>query len=109
MTWLEAQRVPGIVDLTPGIRSLQVHYDSRAAAAGESLLDLVAAAERELPAIDDMQVPTRIVHLPLSWDDSQTPAGDREVHAVGAPGRAVVPEQPRVHPPHQRPRQTSTR
>ena len=29
---------------------------------------------------------------------------DREVHAVGAPRRALVPEQHRVHPPHQRPR-----
>lgn len=70
-TWIEAQHVPGIVDLTPGIRSLQVHYDSRRLAL-KSLLDLVTAAERELPAIEDMQLPTRIVHLPLAWNDSQT-------------------------------------
>ena len=69
--WLEARRLPGIVDLTPGIRSLQVHYDSRRLAL-KSLLDLVTAAERELPAIEDMQLPTRIVHLPLAWNDSQT-------------------------------------
>jgi urea carboxylase len=70
-TWLAAQNLPGIVDLTPGIRSLQVHYDSRRLAL-KSLLDLVTAAERELPAIEDMQLPTRIVHLPLAWNDSQT-------------------------------------
>ncbi|MHB1140179.1 MAG: urea carboxylase [Sulfuricaulis sp.] len=70
-TWLEAQRLPGIVDLTPGIRSLQVHYDSRRLPL-KTLLDLVSTAERELPAIEDMQLPTRIVHLPLAWNDSQT-------------------------------------
>ena len=70
-TWLEAQQIAGIVDLTPGIRSLQVHYDSRRLPLN-TLLDLVSAAERELPAIEDMQLPTRIVHLPLAWNDSQT-------------------------------------
>ena len=29
MTWLEKQHLAGVIDLTPGIRSLQVHYDSR--------------------------------------------------------------------------------
>ncbi len=71
MTWLQAQRVRGIVDLTPGIRSLQVHFDNRVLPL-ERLLALMIDAERELPAIDDMEVPTRIVHLPLSWDDPAT-------------------------------------
>ncbi len=69
--WLETQSLPGIVDLTPGIRSLQVHYDSRRLPLN-TLLDLVTAVERELPAIENMQLPTRIVHLPLAWNDSQT-------------------------------------
>ena len=29
-------------------------------------------AESELPRLDDMEVPTRIVHLPLSWEDEST-------------------------------------
>ncbi|UEM19827.1 urea carboxylase [Skermanella mucosa] len=68
---LEGLGLAGILDLTPGIRSLQVHYDSRVLAL-EGLLDRLVAAERELPAIDDLEVPTRIVHLPLSWDDEAT-------------------------------------
>ncbi len=71
MTWLEKQAIPGILDLTPGIRSLQVHYDGRQLPL-DRLMDILAHAERELPAIEDMQVPTRIVHLPLSWDDQAT-------------------------------------
>jgi urea carboxylase len=71
MTRLEAEAIPGILDLTPGIRSLQVHYDSRALPLNR-LMERLQAAERQLPAIEDMQVPTRIVHLPLSWDDAAT-------------------------------------
>jgi urea carboxylase len=71
MTRLRADAVPGILDLTPGIRSLQVHYDSRVLPLPK-LMELLLAVERLLPAIEDMQVPTRIVHLPLSWDDAAT-------------------------------------
>ena len=71
MSWLENRDLPGILDLTPGIRSLQVHYDSRILSL-DLLLSTLTAAESALPAIDDMQVPTRIVNLPLSWDDDAT-------------------------------------
>ncbi len=71
MTRLQAEAIPGILDLTPGIRSLQVHYDSRVLLLTK-LMDLLLAAEQALPAIEDMQVPTRIVHIPLSWDDAAT-------------------------------------
>ena len=71
MLWLENLAIPGILDLTPGIRSLQVHYDSRRLPV-DRLLDILVQAERELPSIIEMEVPTRIVHLPLSWDDAAT-------------------------------------
>jgi urea carboxylase len=71
MAWLQAENPQGIVDLTPGIRSLQIHYDSRALPL-ERLLDLLSTGEQSLAAIDDMQIATRIVRLPLSWDDEST-------------------------------------
>ena len=71
MAWIESQRIPGILDLTPGIRSLQVHFDARVIGQA-ALLARLTAAEAELPAIEDMEVPSRIVHLPLSWDDPST-------------------------------------
>jgi urea carboxylase len=70
-TWLENTGVAGIVDLTPGIRSLQVHFDHRRLSM-ERLLEILLQAERELPAVDDIEVPSRIVHLPLSWEDEST-------------------------------------
>ncbi len=71
MQWLEKENVQGILNLTPGIRSLQVHYDSLALPV-EKLLTLLKSAEGLLPAVEEMEVPTRIVHLPLSWDDAAT-------------------------------------
>ncbi|MBW4538437.1 MAG: urea carboxylase [Myxacorys chilensis ATA2-1-KO14] len=71
MDWLIAHHILGILDLTPGMRSLQVHYDSRVLSQ-QALLDALIAAENELPSVMEAEVPTRIVHLPLSWDDEAT-------------------------------------
>ncbi|MES1186372.1 MAG: urea carboxylase [Myxococcales bacterium] len=71
MTWLKQSKLPGIVDLTPGVRSLQIHFDPHELSS-KLLLSALEGAERELASIDDIEVPTRTVHLPLSWDDPQT-------------------------------------
>ncbi|MHC9419943.1 urea carboxylase [Sphingomonas citri] len=67
---LEVERVglPGIIDVTPGIRSLQLHYDSRQLSQA-ALLDALVAAEERLGGLDDFEIPSRVVHLPLSWQD----------------------------------------
>ena len=71
MEWLSHRNEPGIIDLTPGIRSLQVHYDSRVLSQS-ALRELLLLAEAALPPVDELEVPSRIVHLPLSWDDPAT-------------------------------------
>jgi urea carboxylase len=71
MGWLQHADAEGIVELTPGIRSLQIHYDSRVLPL-DRLLELLIGAENSLATIDEMEVPTRIVRLPLSWDDAAT-------------------------------------
>ncbi|GLY42219.1 urea carboxylase [Amycolatopsis sp. NBRC 101858] len=68
---LAAEGVPGIVDLTPGIRSLQVHVDPDALPVGKAL-GLVRELERDLPPTHALEVPSRSVRLPLSWDDPAT-------------------------------------
>jgi urea carboxylase len=71
MDWFEKNPIPGIVDLTPGIRSLQIHYDS-SHVRREELLEALDAAEGALPPVEEIAVPSRVVHLPLSWDDPAT-------------------------------------
>ena len=69
MTRLEARGLNGIIDLTPGIRSLQVHYDSRILPL-DTLLDVLSEIEDDIGDIGDIEVPSRIVHMPLSWNDA---------------------------------------
>ncbi|MFC4397301.1 urea carboxylase [Arthrobacter sedimenti] len=68
---IEALRVPGVVDLTPGIRSLQIKVDPSVLSTTR-LLDLVQEVEAALPASSELVVPSRTVRLPLSWDDPAT-------------------------------------
>ncbi len=71
LQFLQNELIDGIIDLTPGIRSLQIHYDS-GKLTRHRLLDILERAEASLPDPDDLAIPTRIVHLPLSWDDPAT-------------------------------------
>ncbi len=71
--WLLAQgggQRAALVDLTPGIRSLQIHYDNRALPEAQ-LIAWLHKAHCALPPIDAMRVPSRVVHLPLAWNDSE--------------------------------------
>lgn len=61
----------GIIDVTPGIRSLQIHTDAGLLRASQ-LVGLLGELEADLPATDEIVVPSRTVHLPLSWDDPAT-------------------------------------
>ncbi|MFL5307420.1 MAG: urea carboxylase [Polyangia bacterium] len=71
MQALVARKLPGIIDLTPGIRSLQVHYDDTRLRR-ERLLGVLDELAASAPSTDAIEVPSRIVHLPLSWDDPAT-------------------------------------
>lgn len=71
MQWVKDQNFDGIIDLTPGIRSLQIHFDSLVLDQ-KKLLGLLQQAESQLPNITEMEVPSRTVYLPLAWEDSQT-------------------------------------
>ncbi len=68
MQALDAKALDGVIDLTPGIRSLQVHYQPETLPL-EALLETVAGLWDGVCAAGDLKVPSRIVHLPLSWDD----------------------------------------
>ncbi len=59
------------IDLTPGIRSLQIHYDNRRFTPEQVIQKVIEVCEH-LPDVEEMEIPSRIVHLPLSWDDPAT-------------------------------------
>jgi urea carboxylase len=84
MTALQARRLDGIVDLTPGVRSLQVHYDPRTLSL-QALVEALVEVSAGLAAQEDIEVPSRTVWLPLSWDDPATRlAIDKYIQSVRA-------------------------
>lgn len=68
MQSLEALDIDGVIDLTPGIRSLQIHYRPERLPLATLLVAIEQTWQRVLLQ-QDLRVPSRIVHLPLSWDD----------------------------------------
>jgi len=71
MEAVAAAGLSGVTDLTPGIRSLQIQIDPDVLPQRE-LLEAVRRIEAALPPTDELVVPSRTVHLPLSWDDPAT-------------------------------------
>jgi urea carboxylase len=84
---LELAHVEGVAELAPGIRSLQVRYDPKIVAI-DDLLAAVVDAEDTLPPLDRIEIESRIVHLPLAWNDSQTQL------AIERYQRSVRPDAP---------------
>lgn len=71
MEALNEANLKGVIDITPGIRSLQIHFNPEVCKRSE-LIERLKEIELTLPCIDDINISTRVVHLPLSWDDEST-------------------------------------
>ena len=87
---LIAASVPGLIDITPGIRSLQVHFDPKILGLGE-LVDVLIKLEATLHDIDDVVIKSRIVHLPVSWDDEQAQLAMRKYQDLVRPDAPWCP------------------
>ncbi len=78
---LESHAVAGIEEMVPGVRSLLLRVD--ASRSLDDVLSDVVAVEARLPDVSDLEVPSRVVHLPLSWADPSTQvAVDRYMQVV---------------------------
>jgi urea carboxylase len=91
MEAVKQAKIPGLVDLTPGIRSLQIHTDG-SGLSREKLLGLLGEIEAGLPAAEDVVVPSRIVHLPLSWNDPQARLAMRKYQDLVRPNAPWCPD-----------------
>ena len=100
---IESKALTGIIDLTPGIRSLQIHYDPRLLAARRS--DRRASVDRGRSRRSLRHGGGLAHRAAAAVVERRSGAGDhRQIHARRARRRALVSVQHRVHPPHQRPR-----
>ena len=71
MEALKSSPIEGVIELSPGVRSLQINYDSRVIHQRE-LINRLLIIEETLGDSRDIKVPSRIVHLPMAFEDSAT-------------------------------------
>jgi urea carboxylase len=87
---VRAAKLPGLIDMTPGIRSLQIHYDGTRLPRPK-LLRALSEIEAHLPSVEKMTAPSRIVHLPLSWNDPQAELAMRKYQELVRPNAPWCP------------------
>ncbi len=88
---LTAENLDGIVDLTPGVRSLHIHHDPDRLPTA-SLLRALTAIERQLPDPLTTRIEGRVVHLPLAWRESQAMSAVAKYQASIRPDAPWCPD-----------------
>jgi len=68
LTAVQEDNITGVMELTPGIRSLQIHYDNLKISV-QDIIARVKVLDVQLGDTSQLSFNSRIVHLPLSWDD----------------------------------------
>jgi urea carboxylase len=71
MEAVHAAAIPGVQELSPGVRSVQIRYDSLAIRQ-DALIEKLLRLEENLADVATLKVPTRVVHLPMAFEDSAT-------------------------------------
>jgi urea carboxylase len=79
---LDEQPPAGLIETAPGFRSMLVSYDPFALSSSE-LLDHLRSVHEALDPERGITIPSRVVHLPVAFDDSQTQAAvERYIHSI---------------------------
>ncbi|MBU4610597.1 urea carboxylase [Achromobacter sp. GG226] len=71
MQAVTAAAIPGVEELSPGVRSLQVRYDGRRITQA-ALVARLLEIESALPDVRGLKIPTRVMYLPMAFEDSAT-------------------------------------
>ncbi|MCD0505462.1 carboxyltransferase domain-containing protein, partial [Bordetella petrii] len=71
MQALSAEPIAGVLEFSPGVRSLQIQYDSRVVRQ-DALVARLLRIEDTLPDVASLKIPTRVVYLPMAFEDSAT-------------------------------------
>ena len=70
METIRAEKSP-VLELSPGVRSLQIRYHSGRVSQSK-LLRRLYEMEDQLPSVASLKIPTRVVRLPMAFQDSTT-------------------------------------
>ncbi|WP_445115723.1 urea carboxylase [Acinetobacter sp. WZC-1] len=71
MQMIREENIAGILELSPGVRSLQIKYDGLTIAQAELIRQLLML-EQQMGDLSELKIPSRIIHLPMAFEDSAT-------------------------------------
>jgi urea carboxylase len=81
---LREQPVDGLVETAPGFRSMLVTYDPHKTSVRD-FVEQLSEVHAGLPADREMEIPSRLIRLPIAFEDSQTRAAvERYIHSIRA-------------------------
>jgi urea carboxylase len=63
--------ITGVLELSPGVRSLQIKYDGLVLPQPQLIAHLLQL-EEQLGDLSQLKIPSRIIHLPMAFEDSAT-------------------------------------
>lgn len=66
-------QVPGLVETSPGVRSVMVEYEPRTLPLAK-LLEVLQSTEAGLPPSDAVSLPSRVLRLPIAFGERWTKA-----------------------------------
>jgi allophanate hydrolase subunit 1 len=83
-TALREKPVDGLIETAPGFRSLMATYDPLKLPVGD-LVDHLRAVYDDLPAQAGIEIPSRLIKLPIAFSDTQTRAAvQRYINSIRA-------------------------
>ena len=85
--WIKQAGIEGVVETSPGVRSLMIEYDVRLLPLAK-LLEALDRAEAELPDVKNAVLPSRILHLPMAFEESKS------LEAIGKYMRSIRHDAP---------------
>lgn len=86
---IRSKKIKGLIETVPGLRTNLFHFDPEVLRVSE-LIDEIKSAEDSMPTVDDVVLVSRIIHLPLAFEDSETKK------AVAKYVKEVRPDAPNV-------------
>jgi allophanate hydrolase subunit 1 len=68
---IKTKRLHGLIETLPSLRANMIHFDPTLLAP-QKLIEEIKEAEQSVAGVDDMVIDSRIITLPIAFEDSQT-------------------------------------
>lgn len=63
--------IPGLIETVPGIRTNLFHYDPEILQT-QKLIEIIKGEEESLSDVENVELESRLIHLPIAFEDSET-------------------------------------